>query len=358
MDIKNISDSTVLDNIFLKYYPVHPLVAFFFFFPFKQEHLFNPYPPLQFRHAFSNDKYHFSIRLFGDGGLTIRFSPFFIPYGMAARRVLLNIFSRNFNFTGENRVLRFGETKKQILRQLGYNFAISPMGKLGGLDALAVFSVYPIEMCFEGKRPIFDEEIVGKEKERLAIDEFFTESEQDIWDALGSFYLINTAPYPGRLVSKCDHSYESCFHEISTLSRSYFESCGVKDFEVIENCGDKGLGVDLKWLEINTHIPFKLSFPVDFSKVVENDHGNEFWNVYVFLVDVLPRVKKRRKEPILWEKMYDLFQREARYRSLADFKYQFKKTLKKVYSIYPQAEGRVITSDKKYLVCKYAPPPI
>lgn len=110
-------------------------------------------------------------------------------------------------------------------------------------------------------------------------------------------------------------------------------------------------------ISCNPTFLFRMGFPVDFRHVIGTNKKSEFWNVYVFLIDVLPRIKKGTNKKISWELMHDVFYR--RYKTLANFKFNFEKKLSEVFKIYPQAKGKVDPdSDKHHLILKYAPPPI
>ncbi len=109
-------------------------------------------------------------------------------------------------------------------------------------------------------------------------------------------------------------------------------------------------------LRLNPNFMFNCAFPVDFKHVIGTRKKCFFWNIYLLLVDVLPRTKWRQKKPISWEFLHRLF--NSTY-TIENFKYAFKNTVKEVLEIYPQAKGKVDTSsDKKHLILSYAPPPI
>ncbi len=110
------------------------------------------------------------------------------------------------------------------------------------------------------------------------------------------------------------------------------------------------------YLYINPNFMFRVGFPVDFNHVIGTKKRSRFWNVYMFLVSVLPIIQKGRLLRLSWELVHQIFC--YRPPNLAHFKNHFKNEVEDVISIYPKAEGKVIMSDKTYLKLKYAPPPI
>ena len=110
-------------------------------------------------------------------------------------------------------------------------------------------------------------------------------------------------------------------------------------------------------LSYNWGFMFKMAFPVNFKHVRDANKKSEFWNVYVFLIDVLPRIPKGTKKTIEWRVIHRIFMN--RYKTKENFKYFFKKTTDEVLKFYPKAKGKIDTdSDKNHLILKYAPPPI
>ena len=116
--------------------------------------------------------------------------------------------------------------------------------------------------------------------------------------------------------------------------------------------------VDRKYTVImpNQRYLFRMGFPIDFDRVKSIRKKCEFWNVYMFLIDVLPRIEKGTKTRISWELMHDVFVR--RYTTIENFRYFFRKQVKAVLEIYPQAKSKVDTSHNGELILGYAPPPI
>ena len=109
-------------------------------------------------------------------------------------------------------------------------------------------------------------------------------------------------------------------------------------------------------IQLNPNFMFNCAFPVDFKRVIGTRKKCFFWNIYLLLVDVLPRTKRREKNPISWVFLHKLF--NSTY-TIENFKYTFKNTVKEVLEIYPQAKGKVDTaSDKDHLILSYAPAPI
>lgn len=109
-------------------------------------------------------------------------------------------------------------------------------------------------------------------------------------------------------------------------------------------------------IQLNPNFMFNCAFPVDFKQVIGTRKKCFFWNIYLLLVDVLPRTKFRQKKPISWVFLHKLF--NSTY-TIENFKYAFKNTVTEVLEIYPQAKGKVDTaSDKDHLILSYAPAPI
>ncbi len=111
-------------------------------------------------------------------------------------------------------------------------------------------------------------------------------------------------------------------------------------------------------IRLNPDFLFKAAFPVDFRHVVGSNRRCEFWNIYLLLVDVLPRIGHRKTERITWETLAAIFGNSYKSKhAMANFKFNFKKQLAEVLEIYPQAKGKVEPTDSE-LRLKYAPPPI
>lgn len=100
---------------------------------------------------------------------------------------------------------------------------------------------------------------------------------------------------------------------------------------------------------------FKAGFPINFSHVLGTNKRCSFWNVYLLLVDILPRVPRNRELHISWMILRRIFRN--RYSDLAAFSFNFKKNLNEVLEIYPQAKDKV-RFDKYGFYYRYAPPPI
>jgi len=133
-------------------------------------------------------------------------------------------------------------------------------------------------------------------------------------------------------------------------------------FHSIDSFGDcmvSGNQADDGWYETISYNPsflFKMAFPVDFNQVVNTRKKSHFWNAYLFLVDVLPRIEPGKSRKISWTLMHDVFYR--RYKTLENFRYNFRKTVDDVYSIYPKARGKVDLSRSDYVTLRHAKPPI
>lgn len=107
---------------------------------------------------------------------------------------------------------------------------------------------------------------------------------------------------------------------------------------------------------LNPAFMFKAAFPVDFKHVKSTNKRSEFWNVYLLLVDILPRIEPRKTLQVPWTTLEKIFCN--RYSTLENFKYFFKKTLEDVIEIYPKSKGKVITQNKDHVVFCHTPAPI
>lgn len=120
----------------------------------------------------------------------------------------------------------------------------------------------------------------------------------------------------------------------------------------------KNISDDVFEIRLNPKFMFKAAFPVDFRHVVASNRRCEFWNIYLLLVDVLPRIGHRKTERITWEMLSAIFGRSYKSKhAMANFKFNFKKQLAEVLEIYPQAKGKVEPTDSE-LRLKYTRPPI
>jgi hypothetical protein len=112
---------------------------------------------------------------------------------------------------------------------------------------------------------------------------------------------------------------------------------------------------DIKTLFLNPKFMFNCAFPVDFRHVKGSRKKALFWNIYLMLVDVMPRIPQGKDCFLPWTYLHLLF--AGNYTNLANFKNEFKTQLKEVEKIYPRIVDRYWI-DKKKLNLLYTPPPI
>lgn len=136
-------------------------------------------------------------------------------------------------------------------------------------------------------------------------------------------------------------------------NKVHFDYLGEKDVSEIDT---RTVLVDQDKIIYNQSGLFNMAFPVDFEKIKKLKVRNGFWNVYLFLVDALPRIPPKEKARIEWHVLKVLF--SDNHRTLENFKYFFIQTSKKVFAIYPKAEKSVDYTRSDMLVLKHAPPPI
>ncbi|WP_188149709.1 hypothetical protein [Teredinibacter waterburyi] len=72
---------------------------------------------------------------------------------------------------------------------------------------------------------------------------------------------------------------------------------------------------------VNPAFVFRLNVPIDFNQVIGTAQKSEFWNIYVFLVDPLPRIPKKNTQTLEWDLVYRIFRK--RYSAQPKFKYFF-----------------------------------
>jgi len=101
---------------------------------------------------------------------------------------------------------------------------------------------------------------------------------------------------------------------------------------------------------------FNMAFPIDIKHIYGTRKKCFFWDIYVFFVDVLPRVKWSEKKRISWEMVHTVFCK--RLTDLNRFKYLFKKEVEEVLKIYPEAVGKIDLQDKHDLILQFAPAPM
>ncbi len=111
----------------------------------------------------------------------------------------------------------------------------------------------------------------------------------------------------------------------------------------------------LRSLFLNDKFMFNMAFPVDFRHVEGSRKKALFWNMYLLLVDLMPRIPQDKHCYLPWSYLQLLF--AGNYANLANFKNELKTKLREVEEIYPRIKGRY-SIDKKNLYLFYAPPPV
>lgn len=273
--------STLGDEIFLRSFPVHPMVALFIALPL--ESLPKDFQVSPIKHGanviiqsgvFYSSKHKKHI-------------PAGLPFGMAARRILL-FFFHHFYLNPDFK-FRTDRNTKEVFHDFGYNFVKNRRSSIPSIN----FQLIPLcDITFTEDKHLKE---IGVE---LGDDPF------------SKIFLRGTADD----------------------GKTYVE------------------------YKRNPKFIFSMRFPVDFKKVLKSRKKSEFWNVYLFLVDVLPRIPKGKTQRISWAIIHDIFYQ--RYGTIANSKYYFKKHVSEVFEIYPQAKTRVDTSDSEDLLLKNAPAPI
>lgn len=269
------------DELFMQTFPVHPMVAIFIALPITNE-------PEIVELRLKKEVANIQINTHGVPRKHGEWKSYGFPCGMAARRILLFIFSEIYR-TG-NTSLAFGDGSRQdILYRFGYR----------------------ISSRQQGNHPLFRQFI---RIQRMGIK--FTNP-------------LNN---------------EKCNFSLAGYSDSMLGVRMDENGEIIEGPF------------LNPGFLFNMAFPVEFEHVIGTDKKNRFWNVYMFLIDVLPRIEKGKTKKITWSLLHDVFYHRPP--NLAHFKNMFKQEVEEVTTLYKKAKGKVITDDKTYLKLKYAPPPI
>lgn len=111
----------------------------------------------------------------------------------------------------------------------------------------------------------------------------------------------------------------------------------------------------LKNLFLNPKFMFNCGFSVDFRKVKGSKKKALYWNIYLLLADIMPRIPTSRHYFLPWTYLYKVF--AGNYSILANFKNEFLKQVREVEEIYPAIRGHY-THDRKNLYLYYAPAPV
>lgn len=303
---KYFHHTTKADKKFLGASIVHPMTAFFIALPLSGQSNAGSYSI--FHH---NKDVGLRIDVKKYAGQFAVDAPVTVEFGFSLRRVLLYVFAKAFENEQKTIILLEDNSKVDALRKFGYTFAKTAMGKshpfmkaIPSLDALSFsFSDHAIN----------------------------TELGFDDGTHLINRLLVTTLAYV-KLVYKKNHpeNYESFLEQTGGMNDAAF-------------C-------------INPFFAFNVALPVNFRHVIGTKQKNDFWNVYLFLVDLLPRIPKDKCFQISWELLNNIF---VRRQSTPKFKYAFKKYLSKVFKLYPKAEDKVdVETEKKRVYFYYAPPPI
>ena len=240
------------------------------------------------------------------------------PSGMGARRLLLYIFSECYK--KPNNLIRIRDgSNNQLLRKLGYSFDRTAMSRHPGIINYERMLNCTFQFRDESKN-----KSIGLGEKILGVSRF-TEKRHILFITFGDILSRMKKP-----------STSEGFNNFV----GYYRSLGYQDDDYC----------------VNPFFIFNTSFPVEFGRVIDSNKKSEFWNVYVFLVDVLPRVKKGSTLKLPWDKVHAIFCK--RYNTLENFKFNFRKQLVDVLGIYPQAKGRVDADNQDELLLKHAPPPV
>lgn len=292
-------DKISADGLFLEGNFIHPMVAFFIAIPTERSIADSA---IEIKTSYAQTIIRQQHRKQEDGKLVT----YAFPHGMAARRILLYIFSEVYRLGSRTNISLMSGSRNRTLWQFGYEFKKSPTGRhpiFIQLESLYGCN-YEFVKKFQNKKANLD--VLKMQKKQLLIK---PDTDLATW----------------QFMSKRNRSLRDHYSD-----------------------QDK--------LYVNPFFGFKLNFPVDFNHVIGTDKKNRFWNVYMFLIDVLPRIEKGKTKKITWSLLHDVFYHRPP--NLAHFKNMFKQEVEEVTKLYKRAKDKVITSDKTYLKLKYAPPPI
>ncbi|MFL0809111.1 MAG: hypothetical protein K6L76_01730 [Agarilytica sp.] len=317
MSENSTSDQISGDKVFLKRNWVFPMTAFFIALPIKKE---ANTTELNVGNGINERLVVNTAKKVGDGGTMMSTAPF--PSGMGARRILLYIFAHRF--AQPNQILRLNEdSNNAFLRKLGYNFGRTAMSSHPGIVGLK--SLIP---C---RYQLGSEDI----NEEIGLGKLMTNSYNLRYGRLSNQLLLKRKSLILEVKRRTTaelfkQKYEAYFAKFTSEEDVFLHP----------------------FFAFDTALPFK------YSCVMGSTKKSEFWNVFVFLVDLLPRIKKGKSLPIPWKEVYALFQKRYGDDGESPFKHFFKQTLNDVFEIYPNAKGRVDTGDKVNLILKHAPPPV
>ncbi|MBL4623551.1 MAG: hypothetical protein JKY42_00145 [Flavobacteriales bacterium] len=251
-----------------------------------------------------------------------------LPLNPQPKIIIETTISNHRNIVMESGVIRSQEKPKLL------NL---PSGMLGRRIFLYFFSAFYRDKNYE-----FDLNDAGKFSKLLGYNSTDRHINREAQDALNDF--LNTR------IKFVDHS-DNKFH---------YDYLGVKELSDINTrlvlVDRQSTDDDSGKVIFNQSGIFTMAFPIDFERVKKLKKKSGFWNVYVFLADVLPRIPPRKKPVIAWKVLNILF--GDNYGTLENFKLNFTKTLKEVEKIYPEAKGKVDTSRSDVLVLRHASPPI
>jgi len=292
--------------------PVYPMTAFFIALPTSQT--YNVYEYVVRAGSSSSLLVAVDKKATKDG--YVHACP--IPTGMGARRLLLYIYSQRYKNPKQLVRIKHG-SNNQFLRELGYSFGRTAMSKHPGTINFERLCNCTFQFRDESKN-----EAIGLGKKLLGLIR-----DPEIGDRLLVSY---------RQLLKA--MKQSVTPEKYMTFKTHYRQLGFQE----EDCC------------INPFFAFNAAFPVDFNQVVDTQKKSEFWNIYMFLVDYLSRVKKGKVVKLSWSMVHVIFCK--RYNTIENFRYFFRQTLPDVLEIYPQAKGRIDVSNKESLILKHAPPPV
>lgn len=301
--------TTDADKKFLGVSVIHPMTAVFIALPYSGTNgeigsyvIFHGNPDVGLR---------ISVRKEGGGSSGVVESPRQIEFGFSLRRVLLYAFAKAYEVKENSLIILGGEASKDaMLRKFGYGYKKSAMGKN-----------HPFMKAF-------------KSLGNLSVDF----SDQRINTDLGFFDKTDLVTrIPITIIGYVKHVYKKNYPE-------YYDEL-VAELE----------GVHDNTVCVNPFCAFNMAFPVNFRHVLQTNKKSEFWNVYMFLVDFLPRIPKDKFYMLSYEFLNNVF---GRRQTVPRFKYMFQKYVKEVLVFYPEADGKIDFIKEKKRVYFYRAKPM
>ncbi|WP_018276015.1 hypothetical protein WKI13_02210 [Teredinibacter turnerae] len=234
-----------------------------------------------------------------------------ILYSFPMRRVFLYLFAKAFD-EGSNAPIILSqdtEQKSKLLRRFGYNYNKSAMGK-----------GHP----FIKSQPILFLSALLFNFENVAT---------------GHKLGIN---HNGTKFNFCSSSLVVTLQQLLTLIKEY----NADDYNsFLKSLVQSGIDVRETTYLSNPYFAFSYAgIPVYWPDVLTTNKKSDFWNLYVFLTDMLYRMPELTAYQISWEDLWLTFGRRG---TLVKFKHNFRRLLEEVYEIYPEAIDKVDFREKK-----------